>query len=196
MDFDPRTKLREVVDGPIFRQVIRAVTIGSVLWFIYEHGSDVTKHLSKVTPFQPSIVDLLSTTVWANLEMFIAVLVIVLTFMQKQYDHSFSHNGILGFGAYISLVLKCTFAFGVLWDGLYRSAHLHERPLAIATIAVMIIAAQQIVHLLYKKAMADMVRGEVWPLILLETGEWAKSLLDSTPSAALVLNFFHRQRPR
>lgn len=116
--------------------------------------------LLDLTPFRPGLVDLLTVREWAALEISISICVILLTFAQKKYDHTFSTSGLLGFMGYVSLVLKATFAFSVLWDGVYVFAHsLAEHPRPIVTVAMSVFALQQIVHLLGRATTRRIVRS-------------------------------------
>lgn len=157
---------------------IAAVAIFLLAAFvIFRLSHHSISRIGDITPFRPEVVALLSVKTWASLEMLLAVTVIVLSFAQKQYDHSFSNRGVLGFLGYVSLVGKITYAFSVLWDGLYVSVHyVTEQPRPIATGAMFIIALQQTVHLLHKYATRELVRGHAWPIALLDTVEWAQSL--------------------
>jgi hypothetical protein len=155
--------------------VFIAVLLGVAVFSLFQADGVHSRSLSDVTPFRPEIVSLLSVKTWANLEMSMALVVIVLSFMQKQYDHSFTHRGILGFFGYVSLVAKVTFAFSVLWDGLFVAKHFAtEPPRAIMVVSMVIIIMQQSVHLLYKYATREIVRGHRWPLALIDTVEWAQ----------------------
>ena len=152
-------------------------------------------NLFEVTPLKISIDGILSVHTWANLEMTLSVCIIIMSFAQKKYDNNFSHKGVLGFFGYISLVFKTTYAFSVLWDGIYVSIHpVVENARPYLAGATFIIATQQLVHLLSRMTMhriltsraAALLSHEMppdkgaadpgipnWVLFMIDTAEWA-----------------------
>jgi hypothetical protein len=181
------------------------VDYNAVKWFDFDHPSLVGQALFKMTPFRPEVTHLLSVRTWADLEIFFALSVIILSFSQKKYDHFYATGSLIALMDYVSLVVKTTYAFAVLLDGVYVHVHAatdEGRP--IATIALMIISTQQIKNLMARMATSRIVTSmtvatlpneivstrrkadspPLWALILIDTqsvigdaGHWARGFV-------------------
>lgn len=102
-----------------------------------------------MTPIRPAFVQMLSVRTWADLQMLMSFLVIVLTFAEAIDDQTFKNKGILGCLIASTFVGQATFAIAMLFDGVYIHAHyLTENPRAMSAIALFILSIRQARYIL------------------------------------------------
>lgn len=101
-----------------------------------------------MTPTRAYLLVLFPPSVWAAMEVFFAVAVVVLSFVQKANDHDFSMKSCYGIFNYVALVTKASLGFLCIHDGILAGA-LKEGPRPLATLLLAVMAMQQVRVLLH-----------------------------------------------
>jgi len=117
-----------------------------------------------IIPIRPQLLGLLSPVQWSVLEVLLALLILVMSFLQKSQDASHSSFSIVGVFSYFVLVFKASFATVIVLDGVYCLA-LGQEPRPIATVALFVIFLQQLRSWVFLQYLSRIVRGAKLPLV-------------------------------